>query len=86
MKCKKYIQKILIGHGWENEGGDVNTLMSYDKAYLQKLATTLGPIDTIEMSKLQRDKGFKFRQAVGELMFAAVTCQLDILFSVVYVV
>ena len=58
--------------------------MSTDSSILRQLATTVGPIDINTASKLQLSAGFKYRQAIGELMFASITCQPDITFAIIY--
>ena len=57
--------------------------MHHDKRYLQELENALGPDDNAERFNLQREQGFSYRQAIGELLFAAVTCRPDILYSVI---
>ena len=83
--CKTYLTKILQGHNWHVPTSSTLTAtpMHHDKKYLQQLETTNGP-DTDELRRrLQQDQGFSYRQAIGELLFAAVTCRPDILYSVI---
>lgn len=83
--CEKYILKILQGHGWESLGRTpVKTPMVYNSKALNEIATTQGPTDSVEASKLQLQHKFNFCQAIGKLMFAAVTCRPDILFLTIY--
>lgn len=42
--------------------------------------TSKGPTDPTKAAKLQLKIGFRCRQAIRELMFAAVTCRPDFLF------
>lgn len=54
--------------------------MSNDTATLKCMHTSKVPSDTNNTAKLQLKMGFRYRQAIGELMFAAVTCRPDVLF------
>ena len=85
ISCKRYIEKILKGHNWDNyTSKPVSTPMSNDHKTVTLLATSKGPIDIRAASTLQLKMGFRYRQAIGELMFAAVTCRPDIMFSTIY--
>ena len=56
--------------------------MHHDKKYLQELDIAKGP--ALEQDRVRlHDQGFSYRQAIGKLLFAAVTCQPDILYSVI---
>ena len=58
--------------------------MSYNYKILTELATKKGPVDINAASKLQKQMGFRYRQAIGKLMFAATTCRPDILFATIF--
>ena len=57
--------------------------MHHEKRYLQNLENERGPDNSTERDTLQREQGFSYRQAIGELLFAAVTCRPDVLYSVI---
>ena len=74
--CRTYLTKILQGHNWHipTSSTMTTTPMHHEKKYLQQLETTTGP-DTDDLRRrLQQNQGFNYRQAIGELLFAAVTC------------
>lgn len=83
--CEKYIDKILDAHKWNSHGRTtVTTPMANKTKTLHELATSIGPVDTKEAVQLQLKHKFSYRQAIGELMFAAVTCRPDIIFATIY--
>ena len=51
--------------------------------FIRDLEQTTGPPSIDDQLKLSKSMNFKYCQAVGELLFAAVTCRPDILFSVI---
>ena len=55
--------------------------MSNDTATLKATRTSKGPSDPSNAAKLQLKMVFRHRQAIDELMFAAVTCVPNVLFS-----
>jgi len=85
ISCTTYLKKILNGHQWLTPNAShVKTPMSTDQQTMNALYTSKGPEDPISITKLELDMGFRYRQAIGELMFAAVTCRPDILFSTIF--
>ena len=57
--------------------------MSIDTATLKFTCTSKGPSDSNSAAKLQLKIGFRYRQAIGELLFAALTCRPDVLFPTI---
>jgi len=51
--------------------------MTNDSGILKSIYVSIGPQDDIETSALQLKIAFRYRQAIDELIFAAVTCCLD---------
>ena len=45
--------------------------------------TLSGPTESTSHVVLQKDMGFSFCQAIGELLFAAITCHPDILYCII---
>ena len=77
--CNTYISKIL-----QNKKFDLTTTqnkptpMTSDNDLIRNLDTAIGPTDEAEKQALQKEMGFKYRAATGELLFAMVTCRPDI--------
>jgi len=85
ISCNTYLRKILNSHQWLTPNASrIKTPMSTDNKTLHLLHTSKGPEDPLSITKLQLHMGFRYRQAIGELMFAAVTCRPDILFSTIF--
>ena len=59
------------------------TPMNHDSGYVNNLEQTKGPTDATEQQALAHRMNFSYRQAVGELLFAASRCRTDILFHVI---
>ena len=57
--------------------------MNHEKKYLSELESATGPTDDIAQVALQKNMGFAYRQAIGELLFAAITCRPDILYCII---
>ncbi len=49
---------------------------------LKELETSSGPADEREARALEEEMGFGYRAALGELLYAYVTCRLDIGYAV----
>ena len=56
--------------------------MNPDNDYKRKLETS-EPLTEDELKKHEKQMGFGYRQAIGELIYAMVTCQPDISFPVI---
>ena len=85
VSCSTYIKKILKGHNWDtpNKSSPITTPLPHDKKFITALENDKGPEDIVTQRKLATNMNFKYRQAIGELLFAAVTCRPDILFAVI---
>ena len=57
--------------------------MNHEKKYMRELETTKGPTNTIAHTTLQKEMGFYYRQAIREILFAGITCRLNILYCVI---
>ena len=77
--CPTYLNKIL-----KNKPFDLNitknkpTPMTSDNELIKKLDTSTGPSNDADKLALEKEMGFKYRTATGELLFAMVTCRPDI--------
>ena len=82
--CQTYISKIM-----KNKTFDLTTThnkptpMTSDNDMIRKLDTSTGPSNEADKQALQKEMGFKYRTATGELLFAMVTCRPDISNAVV---
>ena len=81
-----YIQKIVSNHDWlKNDStilGEFPLPMDPEPAYRTRLETE-EPASENERRSLEKEYGFKYRQGVGEILFAMVTCRPDICFPIV---
>ena len=57
--------------------------MNHDARYVNNPEQTKGPSNEIKQQELAHKMQFNYRQAIGELLFAAITCCPDILFHVI---
>ena len=77
----QYIEKILKRHGWLNDNYKSSrhpVPMRSDSKYLHLLENAKGPTDDKDRQKLELKMGFNYRQALGEILYAMVTCRPDI--------
>ena len=55
-----------------------------DNRYItREIMITEGPIDPVERKHLEKQLGFKYHMAIGELIYALTICRLDISNSVI---
>jgi len=80
-----YIKKILEGHGWEKptHKSPLVSPMNHDKRHLSELEMAVGPTEALPKENLQKEMDFSYRQAIGEVLFAAITCRPDILYAII---
>jgi hypothetical protein len=81
-----YIQKIIDEHKWMIDSSNMPNkpvLMNDDKKYIQSIETAVPPSTEMEQRKLQMEMNFNYRQAIGELIYAMVTCRPDISFPLI---
>lgn len=86
LHSKTYIAKILKNHEWLNDvfKGHVNPIpMKEDASYQTILDQAEGPTDPTEKHTLENEMGFNYRNALGEALFAMITCRPDISFPVI---
>ena len=86
LHSKTYLTKILKSHNWltDNEKEkQFPTPMRDDSAYLNILDTAKGPESEEERIKLEEEAGFSYRTALGEALFAMITCRPDISFAII---
>ena len=81
-----YIKKILKAHDWLQDPAKLpeNPIpMRDDNAYQNILDTAIGPTEPSEKYELEKEMKFNYRQALGEALFAMVTCRPDISYTVI---
>ena len=57
--------------------------MESNSTYVKTLEATIGPTISNNQAILETTAGFKYRNAMGELIFGMITCRADIAFSVI---
>ena len=81
-----YIKKIIQEHEWmlsESTPVKSPTPMTDDRQFMRELETTVAPSTEEEQRDLQIKMNFNYRQAIGELIYAMVTCRPDISFPLI---
>ena len=81
-----YLKKILENHDWRNDPSKCHVapiLVKEEASYQTILDTTPLPANYTEREQLEVEMGFSYRQALGEMLFAMVTCRPDISFCVI---
>ena len=77
--CQTYISKILKDKPFDlTITSNKPTPMTADNDMIKLLDTSVGPSNDADKQQLEKDMGFKYRAATGELLFAIVTCRPDI--------
>jgi hypothetical protein len=67
----KYIDNILVGHGWEkNSSTSTRTLTPIHPNAYKELESTEGPATPAEADALEKAVGFSYHTVIRELMFA----------------
>ena len=85
IKNETYIDKIISQHPWLQQSNPSHTYpipMQTDATYRSALEQAQ-PATTSELQQLEKEYGFKYRQGIGEILYAMVTCRPDISFPVV---
>ena len=81
ISCQTYLHKILNGHKWFlPNASHIKSPMTNESGILKTIYTSISSKDDFETFTIQLKMDFCYRQAIGELIFAAVICRLDILF------
>ena len=83
---KTYINKILLHHHWLAEDktpmNEFPIPMNAKNDYKRQLETAI-PLIEDELKQYEKHIGFDYRQAIGEILYAIVTCCLDISFQII---
>jgi len=81
----QYIEKILTRHGWLNDNYNSPKLpvpMRSDTKYKFELENAKGSDTDKDRLTLEMKMKFNYRQALGEILYAMVTCRPDLSISV----
>jgi hypothetical protein len=82
---KTYINKIKSNHPWLEHQTPLSEFpvpMNSDPKYHKELEQYT-PLTDVERHALEKEVGFGYRQAVGEIIYAMVTCRPDISFAII---
>ena len=82
-----YIKKILTSKGWLEAEIPENSTIKYtpmysDNAYNQLIDEST-PIPDKELHTVEKEMGFTYKQGIGELIYALVTCRPDISYPLI---
>lgn len=78
-----YLDKIIATHGWSEEGNNETRLIEpLHPSSIKELETSEGPEDPAEARAIEKSAGFGYRTGIGEIIFAYVTCRLDIGYAI----
>lgn len=80
-----YIEKILKNHPWlhqEKPAAHFLLPMRADNDYIRTLEEAT-PLTEDERVQYESTLGFSYRQAIGEIIYALVTCRPDISFAAI---
>ena len=81
LHCGTYVRKLLANHGW-TDMHPTSLPMSPDNAHVRSLDTAVLPATTTEHDALE-SRHFRYRGAIGELIWAMITCRPELSFPVV---
>ena len=85
ISVESYLKRVFERHGWTEASHKPSTTknipLSSDSKIIEELEQTKGPETDGEKKKLELDMGFSYRAAIGELIYAMVTCRPDISFA-----
>jgi hypothetical protein len=78
-----YIDKLLENHGWETPYlSESHMIEPIHPSAIRELEETEPPATLAEAAEVEKSAGFPYRNAVGELLYAYMTCRLDIGYAI----
>ncbi len=86
LSCEVYIDKVVKGHPWITDDCHTSRYplpMNAESKFSRQMEAATAPPEAKEQIKLQHEMGIHYRQVIGELLYAMVTCRPDISFPVV---
>ena len=86
VSCESYLDRMFQTHGWEHskfKETEPEKAVPLNPAVAAKLLQLEGPPEnSLEAHALAKRHGFKYRNVIGELIYAYVICRLDIGYSI----
>ena len=83
VSCEDYLTKILETHAWTNlMAANLPVPMRSDTVYQRQLETAIRPETNSDQQHMQRQMGFSYRMATGELIYALVTARPEVSFAI----
>jgi hypothetical protein len=83
IRVAPYLDKILANHGWSEEGKqEARYFEPLHPSSIKELETSEGPKDPVAAKAVETAAGFAYRTGIVEIIFAYVTCRLDIGYAV----
>ena len=84
---QRYIEKILADKNWLDASIPNNTYathipMHHDNEFNKNIEEAT-PIPITELSSVEKEMGFTYRQGIGELLYALIMCRPDISYPVI---
>jgi hypothetical protein len=74
-----YLDKIIGNHVWSDEGkNETRIIEPLHPSSIKELETSEGLEDPVDARALEKTPGFAYHTVIGEIIFAYVTCRLDI--------
>ena len=86
ISCETYIDRVLRTHGWSSPSADEDSTRASPMAAdaIDTIYKHIGPDEgTPEHADLLQKHGFPYRTLLGELLYAYVTCRVDIGYSTI---
>lgn len=87
LSCKSYVERICEKYldGWlgKHQMPTRPTPLPHMDSFMKSLLSAVGDTSMQAQEKLDRDMGIKYRNGLGELIYALVTCRPDISYAVV---
>ena len=83
---KTYITKILRDKGWLEAtipGQTTKYIPMHNDAEYNKKVEKAEPIPESELTSIEKEFGFTYKQGIGELLYAMVTCRPDISYPLI---
>ena len=84
ISCEDYILKILLHHQWQElKASNLPLPTRSESKYQRDLERATRPATPQEQNQIQKQAGFSYRMATGELIYALVVALLDISFAII---